>query len=120
MAAAAAIGPLFALATNIAGVGRLSSAYPLVYVALGVVSSSYVVGFGNYLLDLAPEGLGGAYIGLGNTFLGVQAAAPMLGGWLLGATSYRVLFSLSAAGALVAAILSLRLPPSGSLTPPAD
>ena len=119
-AAAAAAGPLFALATNLAGGGRLSGAYPLVYVALGVVSSSYVVGFGNYLLDLAPEGLGGAYIGLGNTFLGVQAAAPMLGGWLLGATSYRVLFSLSAAGALVAAILSLRLPPAGPLTPPAD
>lgn len=114
-AAAAVISPLYELAAHLRGSPAIARAYPVVYVALGIVSSAYLAGFGNYLLDLAPEGLHGAYIGLGNTFLGIQAFAPLVGGWLLGTTSYAALFGLSALGALVGLALALRLPPSRPL-----
>jgi hypothetical protein len=103
--AAAAIGPLFALAAHIAGDGWLVQAYPFIYVMLGVVNSVRMLGFTNYLLEIAPDGMHPVYIGLGNTIAGVLTMAPMIGGWLLEATSYATLFSVTtvivAAGFLV-------------------
>jgi MFS family permease len=109
-AVAAVAAPVYALVASTTSSRTMATLYPLVYAAIGVVSSAYLAGFGSYLLDLAPEGLHGAYIGLGNTFLGVQAFAPLAGGWLLAATSYATLFGLSAAGALVGLVLAFRLP----------
>ncbi len=117
--AAAIVSPLFALAAHLAGGGWVVVAYPVVFFALGMVTSAYIVGFGNYLLALAPDGLHGAYIGLGNTFLGIQALAPMVGGWLLASTSYTVLFSLSALGVALGFVLALRLPPAQPTMDPA-
>jgi MFS family permease len=111
-AAAAVVSPLYALTAHLVGSPAMALAYPVIYVAQGVVSSAYLAGFGNYLLDLAADGLHGAYIGLGNTFLGIQAFAPLAGGWLLGATSYGALFGLSALGLLLGLALAVRHPPA--------
>ncbi len=110
--AAAAVGPLFALAAHLAGSGSwMAQAYPIVYAALGVVNSAWMLGFFNYLLEIAPEGMRPAYVGLGNTIMGVLTLAPMAGGWLLEATSYPTLFSLTTALVTMGFLLTLGLKP---------
>ena len=114
--AAAVIGPLFALAAHLAGGGWLVQAYPFVYVALGVVNSAWMLGFFNYLLEIAPEGMRPAYIGLGNTIMGVLTLVPMAGGWLLEVTSYTTLFSVTAAIMAIGFLFTLGLKPSQQAT----
>jgi len=109
---AALVAPLFALAAHTAGGGWLAQAYPLVYVALGVVNSTWILGFTNYMLEIAPGELRPAYVGLGNTIVGMMAMVPALGGGLLEATSYTTLFGLAATIVASGLLLSLRLPPS--------
>ena len=109
--AAAVTGPLFALAAHLAGGGWLVQAYPFVYVALGVVNSAWMLGFFNYLLEIAPEGMRPAYVGLGNTIMGVLTLAPIVGGWLLEATSYTVLFGVTAAIVAAGFLFTLGLKP---------
>jgi MFS family permease len=106
---AAAIGPLFALAVHIAGDGWLVQAYPFIYVILGVVNSVQILGFANYLLEMAPDGMRPVYIGLGNTITGALIIAPMIGGWLLEATSYATLFSVTAVIVAAGFLVSLGL-----------
>jgi len=115
--AAAAIGPLFALAAHLAGSGWLVQAYPFVYVAMGVINSAWMLGFFNYLLEIATEGMRPAYVGLGNTIVGVLTLAPMAGGWLLEATSYTTLFGVTAAIVAAGFLLSLGLKPPQQATP---
>jgi len=109
--AAAVTGPLFALAAHLAGGGWLAQAYPFVYVSLGVVNSAWMLGFFNYLLEIAPEGMRPAYVGLGNTIMGVLTLAPMAGGWLLEATSYTTLFGVTAAIVAAGFLFTLGLKP---------
>jgi hypothetical protein len=113
--AAAILGPLFALVAYLAG-DQLAPAYPLVYVSLGIINSTWIMGFFNYLLEIAPEGMRPTYIGISNFVMGTLTLIPVLGGWLLEATSYTVLFG--SATVLVAAgfLLSLGLKPSLSAT----
>jgi MFS family permease len=110
--AMAMAGPLFALAAHLAGGGRLAQAYPFVYVALGVVNSTWMLGFFNYMLEIAPEGMCPAYVGLGNTLMGVQTLVPLAGGWLLEATSYTTLFSVTTVLVGAGFLLTLSLRPS--------
>jgi MFS family permease len=105
-------GPLFALLAHAADGGLLIQAYPLVYVALGVYGSSSMLGFYNYLLEIAPDDIRPSYVGLGNTILGVLTLAPTVGGWLLEATSYTVLFSITAALVFLGFLIALRLEPA--------
>jgi dipeptide/tripeptide permease len=112
-ALAAAVSPVFALAAHLAGSGWLVAAYPIVFVALGIVNSAWVVGFANYVLGLAPDGLHGAYIGLSNTLIGLLFVAPIAGGWLLEVSSYTVLFGLTAVGILAGFWFAFRLDPIG-------
>jgi MFS family permease len=114
--AVAVMGPLFALVVHLTGGGgRLAQAYPLVYVAVGIVPSAMMLGFFNYLLEIAPEGMRPTYIGLSNTIMGALTFVPMMGGWLLEATSYTVLFGVTTAFVAASFLLSLRLqpPPEG-------
>lgn len=105
------VGPLFALVAHVADGEVLIRAYPLVYVALGVYQSSTMLGFYNYLLEIAPEARRSSYIGLGNTIMGVLTLAPTLGGWLLEATSYTALFGITAALLFLGFLVAMRLSP---------
>jgi MFS family permease len=121
--AAAAIGPLIALAAHLAGSGGWpAQAYPSVYVALGVINSAWMMGFFNYLLEIAPEGMRSAYVGLGNTIMGLLTVVPIAGGWLLEATSYPTLFGVTAAIVAVGFLLTLGLkpPPQGAAPVPVE
>jgi MFS family permease len=107
--AAATIGPLFALGVHVVGDGWLVQAYPFIYVMLGIVNSVQMLGFANYLLEMAPDGMRPVYIGLGNTITGALIIAPMIGGWLLEATSYATLFSVTTVFVAVGFLVSLGL-----------
>jgi MFS family permease len=104
-------GPLFALVAHAAGGGGLVQLYPLVYVVLGVYNSASMLGFYSYLIEIAPDNMRPSYVGLGNTIQGVLTLAPTVGGWLLEATSYTVLFSTTAALVFLGFLISLRLGP---------
>lgn len=107
--AIAATGPLFALAAHAAGGGPLVRAYPFVYVTLGVVNNAGMLGFFNYLMEIAPGEMRPTYIGLSNTIVGTLTLAPIVGGWLLETTSYTVLFSVTATLVAAGFVLSLGL-----------
>ncbi|MBS1249435.1 MAG: hypothetical protein MAG431_01015 [Chloroflexi bacterium] len=109
----AAIGPLFAVVVQLVDGGGLAWAYPLVYVMLGFVQASWMLGFFNYLLEIAPIDRRPLYIGLSNTVMGVITLAPILGGWLLESTSYPVLFGTTVAFVIVGVLLTLTLDNSG-------
>jgi MFS family permease len=116
--AAATLGPLFALAAHLAGGGWLAKAYPFVYVTLGVINSAWVMGFFNYLLEIAPEDMRPAYVGLSNTIIGSMTLVPILGGWLLETTSYAALFGLTTALMGAGFFVSLGLTPPARSTQP--
>lgn len=107
--AIAAVGPLFALVAHLAGGGLLARAYPFVYVTLGVFNNAGMLGFFNYLMEIAPGEMRPTYIGLSNTIVGLLTLAPIAGGWLLEATSYTVLFSVTAIMVTAGFVLSLEL-----------
>jgi len=115
--AAAAVGPLFALAVQVVGGGLLARAYPLVYVAMGIANGTLMLGFTNYLMEMAPDGLRPAYIGLSNTLTSVTTFIPVVGGWLLEATSYPTLFGLTATVMAVNLLIGLRLRPARASAP---
>ncbi len=94
--------------------GIFGSALPIVYlvlyVLLGIFEGSFMLGFLNFVLEIAPPGQRPTYMGLTNTIAGLLVVMPLVGGFILERTSYPVLFSLAATGTLFSALLALRLP----------
>jgi MFS family permease len=95
------LAPLFALAAHQSQSDWLVRGYPFIFGILGALNAVRMLGFSNYILEIAPEEMCPAYVGLANTLTGAVTIVPTLGGWLLQATSYTTLFAVSAA--LVAA-----------------
>jgi MFS family permease len=110
--AAAVIGPLFALIAHLAGADWLARAYPVVFVALGVINSTWLIGFFNYLMEIAPEGQNPAYVGSFNTIVWPLTLMAIVGGWLLETTSYTVLFGVTTAFVAAGFLVSLGMKPS--------
>ena len=78
-------------------------------------NSAMMLGFTNYTLEMAPAALRPGYLGLSNTLMGIMALVPALGGWLLEATSYPMLFAVAAFLTLGGFILALTLRPSSTI-----
>jgi MFS family permease len=116
----AAAAPLFALMTHLVSSDWMIRAYPFVYAALGFTQSSWILGFFNYLLEIAPTDRRPLYVGLGSTIMGTLTLVPILGGWLLEMTSYTVLFGVTAALMLLGTLFSLRLTPPLQIAPAED
>ncbi len=78
-----------------------------------------MMGFSNYLLELAPVKERPLYIGLGNTLNAPGLMAPMLGGWLASVWSYQGAFGLGAALGVASLVASLSLPDprAGEMSP---
>ena len=91
--------PIVALLTHFAG-GALGSAvtyvYLIVFVLIGVADSSFMLGFMNCLIEIAPPTERPIYLGLSNTGSAVILLAPLVGGWILQVSTYPVLFLISA------------------------
>jgi hypothetical protein len=84
-----------------------------IFVVIGVSINARMLGFFNYVLELAPAGERPNYIGLFNTISGPLVLLPAIGGWLLQTTSYGVLFAVTAGMLIAAHGLSLGLPSAG-------
>jgi len=111
-------GPLVALLTwPLRGAGWLWIPYAWVFVVIGVGNAGLMMGWMNYVLEIAPPGHRPTYTGLTNTLTGALIPVPILGGWLLQSTSYPALFIAAALGPLLALGLTRALPRASS-TPP--
>ena len=115
--------PLLALLMG--PIGRLAGAstiyvYSLIFLAIGALNSSMMPGFINFVLELAPPEERATYIALTNTLCGVLLVVPFLGGWLLQATSYPVLFAVTAVGIALGLVLTLRLEEPRQMTGEAE
>jgi MFS family permease len=108
--AAGAMAPLLALLLHISGPGWIAQLYPIIFVALGVINSTFMLGFFNYLIEIAPDDARPAFVGMSNTVLGLMTLVPILGGWLLNRTSYSVLFTSATLASSLGFLMSLRLP----------
>jgi MFS family permease len=111
-AAIAPLAPLFALMAHVTGSRALAWAYPFVYVVIGLMNSSWMLGFFNYIVEIAPDRMRPFYLGLGNTILGIMTILPVIGGWILQASSYTVLFAMTALLLCIGFVLALRLTPA--------
>jgi len=108
----AVASPLLALLMG--PIGHLAGAstvyvYSLIFVAIGALNSSIMPGFLNFVLELAPPEERPTYIALTNTLCGVLMVAPVLGGWIIQATSYPVLFAVTAVSVALGLVLTFRL-----------
>lgn len=109
---AASLGaPLLALVVPLlGGVPWLWLPYGGVFLLLGLVNGTMMIGWMNYVLAIAPPGQRATYTGLTNTLTGLLAVVvPILGGALLEGSSHPVLFVAAAVGPLAAAFLVARL-----------
>jgi MFS family permease len=106
-------GPLVALALILAGpntTGLLRNAYLWIYFCIGLTDNLTVLGYLNYVLDIAPHNQRTIYMGITSTIGSLGVFGPTLGGWLLGATSYTVLFIVSLLLGIGALVMAFRLP----------
>jgi MFS family permease len=115
-AAAATVAPIFALAAHLAGGGWLAHIYPIVFVSLGIANATWIMGFFNYVLEIAPDGMRAAYVGTINSIVWPLTLASVVGGWLLEVTSYTVLFVATAVFVGASFLFSLGLKSSRPAT----
>jgi MFS family permease len=83
--------------------------YLLVFFVLGASVSGTRIGHANALLDIAPPLSRPTYLGLMNTLIAPSLVFPVIGGFIVSATSYHVLFLLSGVGAVLAFLQASRL-----------
>ncbi len=103
------MSPLLALGIHLSGSSYLAYAYPLVYTFFGIIQTAWLIGPLNAILEIAPEEQRPVYVGLYNTLAGLLVPASFLGGVLLRATSYSVLFVITAACVAAGLLVSLGL-----------
>lgn len=96
------------LALNTAG-----SWFALVFLVQGGYYAALSMGTQNYTLAIAPSKYRSAYIGLFNTILGITSFAPVLGGFVVDAWGYPVLFALASLFYILGFALTRRLPLPG-------
>jgi MFS family permease len=82
----------------------------LIFVALGATDGSFLLGFLQHVLDIAPPGQRTAYTGLSNTIGGLTVIAPTIGGLLLQATSFPALFIVTMLAPLAGLLVVMRIP----------
>jgi MFS family permease len=77
-----------------------------------------MLGFMNFVMELAPREEGPTYVGLANTLGAILLFYPLLGGILLERISYSGLFSLTALVICLALLLGTRLREPRPASPP--
>ena len=87
--------------------------FMLVFLLQGAYYAAMFMGTQNYALSIAPSEYRSAYIGLFNTILGITSFAPVLGGFVVEAWGYPVLFGLASVFYVVGFVLVRRLPLPG-------
>ncbi|MBP7688926.1 MAG: MFS transporter [Thermoflexales bacterium] len=109
----ALIPPALGVLLNLIGPGGgalLTVGNVLIFAAIGATDGSFLLGFLQYIMEIAPAVERTAYTGLANTIGGVTVVASLIGGVLLQATSYPVLFIAAALGPAIGLAVVWRLP----------
>jgi MFS family permease len=99
---------LYFFAQNNATLATLGTV--VIFAAMGATDGSFLLGFLQHILDIAPPGQRTAYTGLSNTIGGLTVIAPTIGGLLLQATSFPALFIVTAIAPLAGLLVVLRIP----------
>jgi MFS family permease len=82
----------------------------LIFVAMGATDGSFLLGFLQHVIEIAPPGQRTAYTGLSNTIGGLTVIAPTIGGLLLQATSFPALFIVTMLAPLAGLLVVMRIP----------
>jgi MFS family permease len=106
------LGPALALLIAVLPLSNLAAqnAFFAVFFLIGAAGGGGFA-FNNYLMEIAPEEQRPRYFGTMNTFFAFITLLPALGGLLAEATSYQVLFGVSAALTLAGVWTCRRLRP---------
>lgn len=107
------LSPILALLAPFVAAGNpriILGIFALIFVNSGLINGTYMLGFTNYILEIAPPGERSLYIALANTLGGLVTVAPLFAGWLVEVASYELLFAVSLAVALVGVVLAWRGP----------
>lgn len=96
----------------------LQAAFIVIYFLIGVSENVMVLGFMNYVLDIAKSGQRTIYLGVSNAISTLGVLGALLAGWILSVSSYPVLFTIAALFALSALILAFRMPTSRNIPAP--
>jgi MFS family permease len=99
---------LYLFARNNAALATIGTV--LIFAAMGATDGSFLLGFLQHVLDIAPPGQRTAYTGLSNTIGGLTVIAPFIGGVLLQATSFPVLFIVTMLSPLAGLLAVMRIP----------
>ncbi len=105
--------PILALTLTAVGgslVEVLSRAYAWVYICIGLAENLLMLGYINYVFDIAPPGQRPIYLGTFNALGAIGVLGPTIAGWVLSQTSYQMLFGTTLGMGLIALILAFRLP----------
>ncbi len=94
------LAPCLVLAAGMTGAGGIGTVVLVsaAFLFLGLGDGSIMLGFINYVLEIAPQGQRPVYIGLTNTLIGVIVLFPFIGGALADWGGYRIVFLLAAVG----------------------
>ena len=84
--------------------------YVWIYVCIGLADNLIMLGYLNYMFDIIPAGQRPIYMGAFNAIGAIGVLGPSIAGWLLGLTSYAVLFAISLGFGLLTLGLAIRLP----------
>lgn len=79
---------------------------------LGLSDGGIVLGFLNYVLEIAPAEQRPVYIGLTNSLAGITIVYPFIGGWLASMTGYPMIFLIAMVGIIAGWSLGWGLPHS--------
>jgi hypothetical protein len=106
------LAPLLALCSNLwlGNAPQVTLTFTACFFFMGMGDGAIMLGYLNYVLDIAPPGQRPAYIGLANTIMGIAVAYPLLGGWLAEIAGYNAVFALAVVGILAGWIFGWRLP----------
>lgn len=109
-AVALAVPLVLASLPSLRSAGTAQYLFALVFLFGGAATSGGMMGFTNYVLELAPERERPVYVGMGNTLNAPGLLAPVLGGWLISILSYQAVFALAVVAGVVSLVVGLRLP----------
>jgi MFS family permease len=106
------LAPCLVLAAGMTGAGGVGAVVLMsaAFLFLGLGDGSIMLGFINYVLEIAPQGQRPVYIGLTNTLIGVIVLFPFIGGALADLGGYRLVFLLAAAGIAAGWFMGASLP----------
>jgi len=99
--------PFFARAAGLES--GLAYLYGLVFIAHGTIWGGTWMGFGNYILEIAPAALRPSFVALRVVFSLPIAVMPIMGGLICRVVSFEALFLLVAVGGIASVVYAWRL-----------